>query len=601
VSLLTLVVLVVALAGVGLTEWRLWQGMDLRDESYYVVLPYRFSVGTKPFVDETELLQVPSLLEYPLVKPFVALQGGRADGIIMYTRELYFLLTLCVGVAAFGALRRLLRWQFAALVATLYVTFVFIARPQLSYNTMGMAFLTLGAAFGLLGILSKEDGGGRVRPMDRRSLGWLAAAGVMHGLAGFAFPTLWIMPVVYTVALALTLRLQRRDDPTGGGAGSRAPALRALAAYGGGTGVVLLAEAGTLLMFGLSNLRYSFSYSYAGAQSIGQAGGWPKFVKVIEELGQYFWGRPYFLAAGLALYLLLRRWPHLARSLLVLLPLPLYVAGNYYFLQEGGLAIIFVFLAPYLYLFLPQRCRPAARTLLLWVVAPAILAGLVTAWTSADGYQHAAVGLFPGFMASGAFLVWAVADGWRGMGGEVRILARLGRYATTAVVVMLVAIIGILIGYQFQFIARFEPYSSLTTWVSSGPFWGVHTTPDRKAYLEQLSSDLRTYSTPQDRLLVYTEFPAAYLFWPNRIASNSVWIGGALPTSPLPQVTIDWMRAHHTVPDLVLRTVHPGTLSNAQYLKEYGLGLGYKVVLRRREYVLLRRPSGYEPPFMHGG
>ena len=220
-SLLTLVVLVVALAGVGFTEWRLWQGMDLRDESYYVALPYRFSVGTRPFVDETELLQVPSLLEYPLVKPFVALQGGRADGIIMYTRELYFLLSLCVGAAAFCALRRLLRWQFAPLVATLYVTFVFIARPQLSYNTMGMAFLTLGAAFGLLGILSKEGGAARAAT-DRPALPGLAGRRRRHARAG----RLRVSHAVdhagglHRCACA-QLRLQRRDDPTGGSAGRR--------------------------------------------------------------------------------------------------------------------------------------------------------------------------------------------------------------------------------------------------------------------------------------------------------------------------------------------------------------------------------------------
>jgi hypothetical protein len=606
-------VLVVALAGVGFTEWRLWQGMDLRDESYYVVLPYRFSVGTRPFVDETGFLQLPSLLEYPLVKPFVAAQGGRANGIMMYTRHLYFVLVLCVGAAAFCALRRLLRWQFAALVATLYVTFVFIARPQLSYNTMGMAFITLGVAFGLVGILSKEGTSGRLRPMDRRALGWLVAAGVMHGLAGFAFPTLWIMPVVYVVALWLTLRRRPRREPASDGiqaacsggevasasVGARRPMLNALAAYGGGAAALLLVEAGVLLMFGLSNLRSSFSYSYAGVRTTGQVGGWPKLVKVIEELVQYFWGRPYFLAAGLVLYLILRRWPHSARSLLILLPFPLYVAGNYQLLQEGGFAIVFVFLAPYLYLFLPQRHRPAGRTLLLWAVAPALLGGLVTAWTSADGYQHAAVGLFPGFMASGAFLVWALADGWRGVGSEVRALAWAGRFATTAVVVALVALVGITIEYQFQFIARFEPYSALTAWVGSGPFWGVHTTPQRRAYLEQLASDLKAYSTPRDRLLVDSEFPAAYLFWPYRTATNSVWIASPPERSPLPEATVAWMRAHRTVPDIVLRTVPPGDLSDAEYLKNFGLDLGYAVVLRRANYVLLRRPSGVEPAFMH--
>jgi hypothetical protein len=232
---------------------------------------------------------------------------------------------------------------------------------------------------------------------------------------------------------------------------------------------------------------------------------------------------------------------------------------------------------------------------LLWVVVPALLAGVVTAWTSADGYQHAGVGLLSGFMASGTFLVWAVADGWRGL----REWAHLRRWVwcneAVPVVAVLVAIITVTIVFQFQFIARSVPYSDLTAWVSSGPFWGVHTSPDRKKYLEQFATDLRDNTVPNDRLLVYSEFPAAYLFWPNRTASNSVWIAGAQAGSPLPQATIDWMRAHHTVPDIVVRTVHPGKLTDAEYMAQYGLDLGYKVALRRPDYVFLRRPPGVQP------
>ncbi len=233
-SALTLVVLVVALAGVGFTEWRLWQGMDLRDESFYVVVPYRFSVGDRPFVDETSILQVPGLLTYPLIKPFVALQGGRANGIIMYARHLYLLFMLAVAVAAGFALRRLLRWQYAALVALLYVTFLFIARPELSYNTMGYGFLTLGVAFGLIGLTAKKDdaSGGSAR---RPGLGWLGAAGVMHGLAAFAFPTFWVMPPVFAVFLGLTLRAERRaEGPSGESSAGPRRLLPAIAVYCGG-------------------------------------------------------------------------------------------------------------------------------------------------------------------------------------------------------------------------------------------------------------------------------------------------------------------------------------------------------------------------------
>jgi hypothetical protein len=598
VSVVTLAVFVVLLAGTGFTEWRLWQGMDLRDESYYVVVPYRFSVGDTPFVDETSILQIPGLLMYPLVKPFVALQGGHANGIIMYTRHLYLLFMLAVAGAAFVALRRLLTWQQASLVALLYVTFLLIARPQLSYNTMGYGFLTLGVAFGLLFLVGKGKQAGSERA-EGRTAKWLVAAGVMHGLAAFAFATFWIVPIVFALFLGLTLRARRYGEAASV-EGSVSPhcVLRAVAAYCCGAAVVLAAETAVVLSFGWTHVLSDLRSSYAGGQTIGQVGGWPKLVAVLNEFAGFFWGRPYFLAAGLALYLVFRRWPAVGRMLLILLPLPLYMAGNYYFLEEGGFAIVFVFLAPFLYVFGPSEHKRAAKTLLLWAVVPSLVAGVIAAWTSADGYAHAAVGLAPAFMASGAYLVWAVGSGWASLQSRRFRGDWIGRHPSVPVTVVLVALVGITIVYQFQFIARYEPYSHLTAWVSSGPFWGVHTNPERKAYLEQLASDLQRYTTPKDRLLVDTEFPAAYLFWPYRIATNSVWIASPLPTSPLPAGTIAWMRAHHTVPDVVLRTQHTGNLSNAQYLKLYGLDLGYVVALRRPDYVLLRRPPGAEPLFL---
>ncbi len=269
---------------------------------------------------------------------------------------------------------------------------------------------------------------------------------------------------------------------------------------------------------------------------MGQVGGWPKLVAVVHEFAQYFWGRAYFLAAGLALYLVFRRWPQLGRALLVLLPLPLYVAGNYYFLQEGGFAIVLVFLAPFLYLFVPHEHRRSATLLLLWV-------GSAVSGRRRDGGMDQRRRVPACRRGAGPRL-----HGQRGVSrlGHQQWLERLlsrrsrstdGRRGHPAVpaTVVLVALVAITIVYQFQFIVRFQPYADLTSWVSSGPFWGVHTNPQRKAYLEQFAADLRRYTTPRDRLLVDSEFPAAYLFWPYRIASNSVWIASPLPTSPLPQ------------------------------------------------------------------
>ena len=80
-----------------------------------------------------------------------------------------------IGVAAavFLLARRLVRWQLALIMACVFVTYIFWATPQLSYNTMGAAFLTLGAALGLWVVL---EGRGHI---------WALASGAAYGLGPY--------------------------------------------------------------------------------------------------------------------------------------------------------------------------------------------------------------------------------------------------------------------------------------------------------------------------------------------------------------------------------------------------------------------------------
>jgi hypothetical protein len=591
-SWLTLVVVLVVLGAIGFTEWRLWQGVDLVDESYYVAVPYRFSLGARPFLDETGVLQVPTLLTYPLIKPFVAAQGGQANGIMMYTRHLYLVFVLCIAASVFFALRRLVRWQFALLLATLYVTFVLFELTQLSYNTMGAGFLTLGVAVGIQAFVGAK--GDLLPDIDeRRRLIRVGLAGLAHGLAGFAFPTLWVMVPVFAASLWMIVRTTRRGDGRLK-ASSRRQAALILGAYCGAAALVLAVEASLVLSYGLSNVRRCLSASVDGAQKLGQVGGWPKLVKVLQGFWRVLWSRPYFLVGALVLYLIYRRWPRLGRSLLIVLPVALFLGGERDLLKAAGFVIIMAFITPWLFLFLPSGRRRIATVLLLWTTIPAIVAGVVTGWTSAEGYPHAAVGMMPALMVAGVFFCWAFQAAWSDTSAST--FASHSRGLSVGVTCLAItALIAITIVYQFQYIARFVPYSQLTAWIDSGPYEGVHTTSQRKAYLEQLAADLASQTTPRDRLLVYQQLPGAYLLWPYRVASNSVWLGSGEETAQLPKSTIEWLRHNRVAPDVVLITVPPGSLSNAQYVKLHGQGLGYSVSLRRADYVLLRRPAGWEP------
>ena len=86
-------------------------------------------------------------------------------------------------------------------------------------------------------------------------------------------------------------------------------------------------------------------------------------------------------------------------------------------LDAAGFVIVYAFLAPYLYLFVPRERREVGARLLFWVWAPAIIAGAMTAFTSAAGYLNGAVGFLPALMVSGLFL----ALGARGRGAAVSV------------------------------------------------------------------------------------------------------------------------------------------------------------------------------------
>jgi hypothetical protein len=581
------------------------------------------------------------------------------------------------------------------MIAAVYVSFVLFDLTQLSYNTMGAGFLTLGVAFGLLALWRERDGGepagaaggdtaspaaAHAAPVaaDGSVPGgpgtgsssivrahawswWFAAAGLAHGLAGFAFPTLWALLPVYAVVLAVCVRLEARHR------GEHAVWRQWLAAAGGysaAAAIVALVEVAIVLSFGWENVRRSLRFSFSGAKEIDQVGGLPKLGEILGGLGRFLWSRPYLLIAAVVLVLVYRYAPRLGRGLLVLLPIPLYLAGQRSMLEAAGFVIVLSLLGPYLYLFLPRAVRRPASLLLLWAALPGIAAGLLSGWTSAEGYPHAALGMMPALMASLAFLVWAMlgvkaepaavglpvaalgrpeaaavgppvaADGrpedaaaspgtavGRPCGGSSRPVEaavhppaaegastsrlpfhdageRVARHGPALAAVALTAIVAICVVFQFQFIARNVPYGDLTAWMDSGPYWGIHTTAQRKAYLDEFERTLEANSSPQDRLLVWSQFPGAYLFWPYRTATCSVWIGEGTPESRMPWYLSEWVERRRIVPTLVVRTVGAGALSDAEFARAYQIQLLYPIDLRRPTYTFLRRPPGFVPPIL---
>jgi hypothetical protein len=387
-----------------------------------------------------------------------------------------------------------------------------------------------------------------------------------------------------------------RSAPDPQGAPTGRIAWGALSAWVAGGLAVLLPVGLFVLSFGRETLERCLTYSMGVARSLDQLGGAPKAYAVAGGFWRFVWSAPYLVVAALVVYLVYLRWPRVGRVLLALVPLVLWRAGQRAMLDSAGFVIAYTFMAPYLYLFIPRERREMGARLLYWVWVPALLAGAMTAFTSAAGYPSGAVGFLPALLASGLFLAWSLeavarrdaasADALPGVSTGAAGRGRLPWLALTA----LVGVLAATLVFQFQFQQRDVPYSSLTRRCDFGPWWGISLTPERHALLEEFSADLAAQTRPDDRLLIFYQASGYYLFWPGDIAANSYWLSSEDVLAPLPQTTLDYYRRNRLVPTVAVHLVITDGMTDEELAAACG-GLGYPPTLVRPRYAIQRKPS----------
>ena len=482
----------------------MWFGIDLTDESFYVALAWRFAVGAKPFVDETTVAQQAALLVFPFVWIWRELFG--IDGVVLFVRHLQFLLSLLVGGAVYVSLRRVLKSGPAALLcASTAVAFVPFDIHSLSYNTIGGGLFAAGLVLAYF-------------PPSRA---WLVAAGVCHGLAVFAYPSLAVAVIAcFGLRIALEPPRWRRE----------------LVAYGVPAFVVAAAAFGSVLAeAGWHNLVAGYRRS---SDYLGHAGGIGKIGDVFSHEGStlHFWWLvlPALLLLGW-LWFTRRR---LAPVVLLLLPLlvlpgslynsfdsPPYTATLEYTAHYGALAL------PLLVLVWP---RAEARRLFVAGWIPSLVAGFATAYSSNNGAVNFGIGFFPATLVTTAFLLWAITDA--------------GLELAALLPAVVVPVLLVVFGGQ---IYRDGPFSNMTT-AAAGPYAGIRTSLNKKLFLDQFRNDLARHA-PDCRIALFRDFPAGYLLARQRPDTNSIWIATVAhnKTNAYQQTVVDYWRSHG-LPDLVV-------------------------------------------------
>ena len=120
-------------------------GFDWSDETYYLALPYRFSLGDRPFLDSWDIHQTGALLIAPILWLY-RLVVGDMTGVLLFMRIFYICVDALVALLVYRAVFRLFRRRMPALLcAGLFFSFTPFGINNFSYNSMGYLF-TISAA-----------------------------------------------------------------------------------------------------------------------------------------------------------------------------------------------------------------------------------------------------------------------------------------------------------------------------------------------------------------------------------------------------------------------------------------------------------------------
>lgn len=121
--------------------WRCRFGFASNDEAFYLTIPYRLVQGDALLTEEWHLSQLSGLLLMPAVWFFTTLTGG-TESILLFMRYLCVITQTAAALFLYSRLKAFSRLG-AAAAALGFVLFIPLSICALSYNSMGILFLTL--------------------------------------------------------------------------------------------------------------------------------------------------------------------------------------------------------------------------------------------------------------------------------------------------------------------------------------------------------------------------------------------------------------------------------------------------------------------------
>lgn len=471
---------------------RIFFGADVTDEGFYGAVPYSFSRGNLPFVDEFYLQQLGGYLVTPLVFLYTKFIGSSA-GIILFLRASYCLATFLVLLFCIRVIK--LRTEkfvnFVFILPTIF--FVPFSVYHFSYNTLAILFMNL-AVWSVLLFDKKAD----------YSSAFFISFFV--GLSGLVYPPLLSLFVVL-LGYAFFLDSIRRIVFIRG---------------------ILLGGMCSLAIFSPALVNVDAlieAFKFQAGHGV-QGGGISKVLLLVREMKTYL---VIFLCGIAAAFTYSRSERPYLIVLMITLVVVFFLAVNQTFSAHYfGLAIGFFVLPLWL---LPSTIKLSSSGDVL-VVGMIIACAFLTAWTSSNG-----------LIASSAFgvLLGAV---------TLFILFKDRPIAHLCGVFMAVVVVG----FQYKYVYRDDQFSDLTVRVEDGPYLGIFTTSEKNNFFKMVKQDLAALPAQYETLVAFDSFPAAYLFSDLKPMTYAVWMPPAKVYTGKRYKYIDYYNTKGGIPDVILYT-----------------------------------------------
>lgn len=445
--------------------WRITQGIDFSDESYYAIFIddwLKEGIAASPF---TTLHQTAALLVYPFARLYHAFIGT-SDGLFLFLRVLFIFLSTITALIWFVFSKKIIDKKYAWAIAICVLLIVPFGLPAPSYNTLSGQFLLIALATFGCGVLSNHS---------KKQTIWLAFSAIAWAVVTVAYPTLFVVLLFFMLLLSFFKR-------------SVIPQFWIYLALIVCCQLVLW----SIVVYALSWQRLQDSITFLA--SINNPNDLPK--KIFSSLTLLLAHKKFTLLAMAAFGAgILRPWLGRAYIFILIAVLAALCALSPTLFVRSHDAITLTALAGFwLFFGVFYKAAPTLQLVAL-LYTTSLFAGCVTAASAFNGIYNFCIGATPAAMLTLMMLT-----------------TQKLRFITSS----LFAVILFHTAFFYHY-GELPAHHEKREWVNTGFFRGIAVLPTQKVVLDVIQNDVVPLAAAQKTILVVGRLPGLMLATPARI------------------------------------------------------------------------------------